>query len=112
MPQTNRVCPITANEAEIAILPGSKPGTALRICACSGLDGYVRLEHRAYNPGVGWYTQKSFIIPSELLTSVARELRKADCIMPRRTAASEDGRGLRIVPDTDALPLRLERRNA
>src|SRR5688572_26618099 len=70
-------------EQELATIPGPHPGTALRVRAECGQDGYVRLEQLAYNNGLGWYVQKSFTIPAELLCAVATQLRKADCLMPR-----------------------------
>ena len=36
----------------------------------------------AYTEGPGWYVQRSFVIPREMLGALATELRKANCLMP------------------------------
>jgi len=101
------------HEDTLKVIPGVKPGTAIRVCAHHADAGYVRLEHLAYNPGVGWYVQKSFVIPAELLNEVSRELRKADSLMPRRATHDEAAPSLRITPETGfEVPTRPQRRNA
>ena len=72
-------------EQELATIPGPYPGTAIRVRAECGQDGYVRLEQIAHDAGLGWYVQKSFTIPAEIVTAVTTQLRKADCLMPRRS---------------------------
>jgi hypothetical protein len=79
----------------LATLPGPGPGSALRVSLEPGAshghggsesgEGFVRLEHLAYSSGAGWYVQKSFRIPRELLAALVPQLRKADCLTPRRT---------------------------
>ena len=71
-------------EEELVTIPGATPDTALRVHVESSRDGYVRLEHIAYDSGMGWYVQKSFIIPAETLHALLPHLRKADCLMPKR----------------------------
>src|SRR5687768_18477573 len=71
-------------EEELAVLPGERPGTALRVRVEAGRDGYVRLEQLAHNADLGWYVQKSFCIPGEMLAGLIPQLRKADCLIPRR----------------------------
>ena len=84
-------------EEELVTLPGAEPGTALRVRVEAGRDGYVRLEHLAYNDGLGCYTQKSFCIPGDLLAALVPELRKADCLIPRRRRGSwADGDPIRL----------------
>jgi hypothetical protein len=70
-------------EEELAVLPGERPGTALRVRVEAGRDGYVRLEQLAHNADLGWYVQKSFCIPGEMLATLIPQLRKADCLIPR-----------------------------
>ena len=70
-------------EDELAVLPGERPGTALRVRVEAGRDGYVRLEQLAHNADLGWYVQKSFCIPGEMLRALIPQLRKADCLIPR-----------------------------
>lgn len=74
-------------EDVLATLPGPAAETALRVCleaSDGGGEGFVRLEHLAYSSGAGWYVQKSFRIPRELLAALVPQLRKADCLTPRR----------------------------
>jgi hypothetical protein len=73
-------------EEEIATLPGAHPGTALRVRVETSGEGYVRLEHLAYSADLGWYAQKSFCVPAELLGQLVPQLRKADCLFPRKAA--------------------------
>ena len=85
----NRPCQCVfpaAAEEEIVIIPGEEPGTALRLYADTGRDGYVRLQQLAYNEGLGWYAQKSMVIPRDVLEVLVPQLRKAMCLMPPRTA--------------------------
>ena len=84
-----RFCAVPSpTEQELAMIPGSEPGTALRVSVEAGREGYVRLEHLAYNTDLGWYTQKSFCIAAEMLEALVPELRKASCMVPRVAAAS------------------------
>lgn len=76
-------------EQELATLPGPQPGQALRVHVEPGAGGYVRLEQMAHDTGLGWYVQKSFIVPGELLASLLAQLRKADCLIPRPTEAQK-----------------------
>src|SRR5687767_13903081 len=86
--ESHRQCVLPGpTERELATLPGPQPGTALRVRVEPGHEGYVRLEQLAYTPGLGWYTQKSFCIPGELLGALVPQLRKADCLIPRRAAS-------------------------
>lgn len=71
------------SEEELITLPGIEPGTAIRAYVESGPGGYVRLQQLAHDPGLGWYVQKSFVIPGEMLAALLPQLRKADCLIPR-----------------------------
>lgn len=84
------------SEEEWVTLPSSDPGTALRMYVQAGAEGYVRLQQLSYDPGAGWYVQKSFIVPAEMLSTLATQFRKADCLMSRPTG--EAGRSLKLVP--------------
>ncbi len=88
VPETRPHCPCvfpSPTELELVTIPGEHPGTALRVSVEPSIDGYVRLEHLAYNANLGWYTQKSFCIPGELLAQLVPQLRKADCLIPKPT---------------------------
>ena len=68
-------------EQELATIPGEQPGTALRVLVEGGRDGYVRLEQLAHDERLGWYLQKSFIVPGDALAALLPQLRKADCLI-------------------------------
>ena len=92
----NRSCqcvfPAPAEE-EIVTIPGDEPGTALRLYADTGRDGYVRLQQLAYSEGLGWYAQKSMVIPRDVLEVLIPQIRKAVCLMPPKpSAAAATGR--------------------
>ena len=81
-------------EQELATIPGSDPGTALRVYVEAGADGYVRLQHLAYDGTTGWYVQKSFILPGDTLKALLPELRKADCLIPSAGGTSQASRSI------------------
>lgn len=100
-----------AVEDQLDILPGPEPDMAIRICLCPGQKSHVRLEQLAYSCSVGWYVQKSFQVPAEMLPLLAQQLRKAHCLMPQgpsRPLASHPP--LRLGPA--APPPELSRRGA
>lgn len=72
-------------EQEAVLIEGAEPGTALRVYLQAGPDGYVRLQQLAHDAGLGWYVQKSMVIPGDMLRALVPQLRKADCLIPRRT---------------------------
>jgi hypothetical protein len=94
-------------EQELATLPGEQPGTALRVHVECGWDGYVRLEQLAHDAGLGWYVQKSFTIPADTLAALIPELRKADCLIPRRRANGRRAAASTPFPLTAPPPMRL-----
>ena len=69
------------SEQELATIPGEQPGTATRVHVEGGPDGYVRLEQLAHDERLGWYVQKSFIVPGDALGALIPQLRKADCLI-------------------------------
>lgn len=71
-------------EDEIATIRGSRQEAALRVRLIGGQESTVRLEQLIYSRGLGWYVQKSFCIPSCMLAELIPQLRKADCLAPRR----------------------------
>lgn len=100
-------------EQELATVSGQHPGTAIRVCAETGQDGYVRLEQLAHDKGLGWYVQKSFTVPADLLSAVAAQLRKADCLMPRRChCGGQDAHVLFPAPMLRLDPSEAQRREA
>ncbi len=78
-------------EMELATLEGSDPGSAMRVRVepVAGGEGYVRLEQLAWSTDLGWYCQKSFIIPGSLVRALVTELRKADCFLPKAKADAD-----------------------
>jgi hypothetical protein len=101
-------------EQELATIPGDRPGTALRVQVETGQEGYVRLEQLAFDAGLGWYVQKSFTIPGEALAALVPQLRKADCLIPRRrTTSGQDAYQLFPTPNLRLVqPPAAERREA
>ena len=77
----------TASEEEFVTIPGEEMGTALRLYADTGRESYVRLQQLAHNEGVGWYVQKTIIIPRDVLEVLLPQLRKAMCLMPPKQPA-------------------------
>lgn len=101
---------------ELVTLPGEEPGTAVRLLVESD-SGYVRVQHLAHDPGLGWYVQKSMVLPREVLTQLIPQLRKAQCLMTSHSAkvpANTDSPALRLVhpPESDRDIRELRRRGA
>lgn len=94
---------------ELVTLPGYKPGTAIRLCLQNGQDATIRLEQLAHSDGLGWYVQKTFSIPADMLSTLIPELRKADCLIPRTPKSMR----LYTGPDLpSSLPITGQRRRA
>ena len=93
----------TAAEEELATVPGSEPGSAWRLFVDASVDGYVRIQQLAWVEGIGWYVQKSMVLPREVVSTLIPQLRKAMCLMPpQRSAAAERAIPfLRIVSEDD-----------
>jgi hypothetical protein len=72
------------DERELATVPGAEAGTAFRVYMDPGRDGFVRLQQLAHQETLGWYVQKSFLIPRETLGLLMPHLKLADCLMPKR----------------------------
>jgi len=99
------------SEEDLALIPGDEPGTAIRVRVQPGMGGYVRLEQLAYNADMGWYTQKSFCIPGDMLATLVPQLRKANCLIPATPhcgAAPLVFPGPRIADDQPTHPERRE----
>src|SRR5687767_7208318 len=107
MKQSHCVFP-AATEDELVTLPGEEPGTALRVLADTGREGYVRLQQLAYTEGLGWYAQKSMVIPRDVLEALIPQLRKAMCLMPPKRKAEVGGPipFMRVTGDEDDAPVR------
>jgi hypothetical protein len=71
-------------EEEFVTIPGPTPSTATRVYVETSGEGYVRIEQLVHSDGLGWYVQKSMVIPAAVLSALLPHLRKADCLMPRR----------------------------
>ena len=92
----------SASEEELAVVPCPDAGGALRVMIEPGPDGYVRLQEMAYTEGLGWYVQRSIVVPREALALLATELRKADCLIPKPSRRPQDRPPMRLVPAPDA----------
>lgn len=83
-------------EEEWITLPSNDPNTSIRMYVQTGQDGYVRLQQLAFDDGAGWYVQKSFIVPADMLSALATQFRKADCLMIK--TPPQPNHSLRLVP--------------
>jgi hypothetical protein len=72
-----------------------EPGVQIRVQRSP--DGSIRLEQVAFSRSAGWYVQKTFAIPAELLPSLLLDLQKANCLNAKHP-------GQRLSP---TMPLRL-----
>jgi hypothetical protein len=70
-------------EETLGTFEGVTPGTAIRVLVEPGNAGYVRLQQLAHTDGLGWYVQKSMVIPGDMIRPIVSELRKADCLIPK-----------------------------
>jgi hypothetical protein len=97
-----------AGEDEVVTIPGSEPGTAFRLFVETSREGYVRLQQLAHNDGLGWYVQKSMVVPREVLVVMLPQLRKAQCLMvPAARSAPAAVPFLRLTSDDEPdTPLR------
>ena len=75
-------------EIELGTIPGTEPGTAMRVRVEPGPggEGYARIEQLAWSEDLGWYSQKSFCVPGAMINDLVRHLRKADCFIPHDAA--------------------------
>jgi hypothetical protein len=94
-------------EQELATVPGADAGTAFRVYMDPGSDGFVRLQQLAFQETLGWYVQKSFLIPRETLSLLMPHLKLADCMMPKRK-----GKLRLTLPIDSGADRELERREA
>jgi hypothetical protein len=80
MPTRRCQCVFAApTEETLATVVESDGQTAFRVLVEPGPEGYARLQQLAHDPGLGWYVQKSFVIPGAVLHELLPQLRKADC---------------------------------
>lgn len=93
----------SATEECLGTYEGDTPGTAFRVLVEAGRDGYVRLQQLSYAGSMGWYVQKSMVIPGEMIRPIVSALRKADCLIPRPATA---GGPLKLVhPEDESSPM-------
>lgn len=85
-------------ETELAVIEGTAPGSAMRVRIEPNGEGYVRLEQLAWSPDMGWYCQKSFVIPAPLVRELITTLRKADCLLPQTHTDSHTPIPFRAAP--------------
>ncbi len=67
---------------DLGVILGERPGTAVRVRQHDCEGGCVHLEQLAYSPTIGWYRQKTFCVPREMLDDLTRTLNHAKCLMP------------------------------
>lgn len=91
----------SATEETLGTFEGPTAGTAIRVLVEPGHDGYVRLQQLGFTDGMGWYVQKSMVIPGEMIRPIVTELRKADCLIPK-TVQTVAGPLKLVRPDEDA----------
>jgi hypothetical protein len=72
-------------------LAGADPGTAIRVAVegCAK-GGCAHLDQMAYSPTLGWYRQRRFTVPREMIGELARSLRMCDCVMERPQTRAAD----------------------
>lgn len=83
-PKTPCVFP-SVTEMELGTFEGPDGQSAMRVRVEPNQAGYVRLEQLAWSADMGWYCQKSFVIPAAMVRDLITTLRKADCLLPRTT---------------------------
>jgi hypothetical protein len=87
MPSTTCPCVFPSpTEQEAAVIPCDQPGSAIRVFVEPGQAGYIRLQQLAWCESLGWYVQKSFVIPGEVLHTLLPALRRAACLIPANPA--------------------------
>lgn len=74
-------------EEEVVTIPGEESGTAYRLRVEAGLHGYLRIEQLGYNATLGWYVQKSFCLPGQVVHQLMPHLRQAVAMIPRSASA-------------------------
>jgi hypothetical protein len=90
--QPNRQCVLPRpTELELGVIPGDEPGTAIRVRVEPGHEGYARIEQLAHSEDLGWYCQKSFVVPGAMIRPLVTHLRQADCLIPRPTVVADVG---------------------
>ena len=94
-------------EEQVVLIEGPEAGTAIRVYLQPGSDGYVRLQQLAHDPALGWYVQKTMVIPGEVLHTLLPHLRKADCLIPRPSESAAVAHPfMKLTPHTDPVPQR------
>ncbi len=98
----------------IGTLPGREPGTALRVTVedaaqhQQGEPGYVKLEQLAYARDMGWYTQKSFRVPAEMVRALISTLNQADALSSHASTTTTQGQPASF-PFQPTLPTDMDR---
>lgn len=88
-PKTPCVFP-SVTEMELGTFEGPDGQSAMRVRVEPTQEGYIRLEQLAWSADMGWYCQKSFVIPAAMVRDLITTLRKADCLMPKAVAVAMD----------------------
>jgi len=65
----------------VAFLPGANPDEAYRVSTADCGAGMVKIEQLGQNGQLGWYTQKSFVIPADLIQGVRDALGAASALL-------------------------------
>lgn len=72
----------SVTEEDVVTVPGVEPCTAYRLRVEPGMGGYLRIEQLAYNEAMGWYTQKSFCLPGDVVHQLMPHLKQASALLP------------------------------
>lgn len=72
----------SVTEQDVVTVPGTEPCTAYRLRVEPGVRGYLRIEQLAYNEAMGWYTQKSFCLPGDVVHQLMPHLKQASALLP------------------------------
>lgn len=70
------------SEQDVITVPGIEPCTAYRLRVEPGDHGYLRIEQLGYNQSMGWYTQKTFCLPGEVVHQLMPHLKQAAALLP------------------------------
>lgn len=102
-------------EQDVVTVPGRDAGTAYRLRVEPGMHGYLRIEQLGYNHNLGWYTQKSFCLPGEVVHQLMPHLKQAVAMIPHpgvshtaTRAMMPDHGPLRFPAPADALAASVE----
>ena len=88
------------------MLAGREPGTALRVRLEScPKGGCAHIEQMAYSDTLGWYRQRAFSVPRDMIEPLARLLHMSHCLLPQPATPEPAPAGhLRLVQPDEPQP--------